>query len=865
MAGVSEAMPFRAPLPKPPAGPTPSWELNRDPPPHLSIPNRPAGGYGPAGSGGGGPGSGGGPGNGGGPGGNGGPSGGWGRGPYLPPSGPPNGPRPAGRNHNAGGNGPPPGGGPGGGGGNPGNGGPGYFPRYEYGPSIEQEIKPEQLPSWDGEYDTVIQYFHDLEEFASLGGNIPERMGFWLWKTLKKDSGVARWYAGLSTNLKTWMRIHYLNYVEVILHYYLGREWQQHVELQYQQQTFRQKGHEQETPHDFILRRILYTRMLLQVEPDTAQEVYYICKKNPNAWESLLVRDSIPDTTTLLLRVRDLEAALTDAWNKSLGKVVTSENLLSILQKAGIKITPQEGRSSYRPYRRGTSSVSVSAHHVEGEKRTEDSDEEEPSVEALPDDDTILHQAFAVMKKDPPPSRRGPFPFAQRDKVNTSMAKPPHWPCKACGSKNHWDRECPHWDVYKEKIKHAKLVEKEDSPEENTVYSQVYQAMRAQYISSAYVDEGEFQKLSLKVQAQRLEKGSASELKGIAREYPRASVEEVEDEEVVATAMKPKCETGALLEDEESEQEEPTMEAHWSAKEEDPLPPPPKEEEIFVLRKRKKSLPGMAALGISVLSMKGRVGSMEEELIDLRLDSCANVSLVSSESVKKLKHKVPICQGMKMRLWQLTDRNSTLEGYVNLPLFVESEDGRVIQTEVEAYVVPGMSVDILLGEDYQLAFEMTTSRHVEKGTTVSYRNCPYRIKAEAVGRSKDFEKVAPTHVSHAAYVRAKSHRREQSRCFRKRRKCGEEKRTIRAKQDTLIQPHSVASIRVDSHFEDERDWLVEKSLIANTDDSFFAVPNVLFSSKNPVIPVMNPFDVPRYVRKGESVGVIVDPGRSYWT
>ena len=102
---------------------------------------------------------------------------------------------------------------------------------------------------------------------------------------------------------------------------------------------------------------------------------------------------------------------------------------------------------------------------------------------------------------------------------------------------------------------------------------------------------------------------------------------------------------------------------------------------------------------------------------------------------------------------------------MTLPIFVESEDGTRIQMEVEAYIVPGMSVDILLGEDYQQALKMTTSRHVEKGTTVSYRHCPHHIKAEAVWRSKDFEKVTPMHITHASYVKAKAHRRERSRRF----------------------------------------------------------------------------------------------------
>lgn len=54
---------------------------------------------------------------------------------------------------------------------------------------------------------------------------------------------------------------------------------------------------------------------------------------------------------------------------------------------------------------------------------------------------------------------------------------------------------------------------------------------------------------------------------------------------------------------------------------------------------------------------------------------------------------------------------------------------------------------------------------------------------------------------------------------------------------------------------------MEKSPLANSDDSFFAIPNVLFSAAFPVVPIMNPTDKPRYICKGEAVGLITDPDK----
>lgn len=135
------------------------------------------------------------------------------------------------------------------------------------------------------------------------------------------------------------------------------------------------------------------------------------------------------------------------------------------------------------------------------------------------------------------------------------------------------------------------------------------------------------------------------------------------------------------------------------------------------------------------------------------------------------------------------------------------------------------------------------------------------MKAVPVSRTKDFERLTTTHYGTASYVRAKAHQRAQSKRHRKRVKFGAEKNIIQAAVDLRIGPNSVASLKVDGYFEGEsnKDWLVEKSLLANNDDSFFAVPNVLFSSSNPIVPVMNPTDRPRYIRKGETIGTITDP------
>lgn len=106
-----------------------------------------------------------------------------------------------------------------------------------------------------------------------------------------------------------------------------------------------------------------------------------------------------------------------------------------------------------------------------------------------------------------------------------------------------------------------------------------------------------------------------------------------------------------------------------------------------------------------------------------------------------MRDKPSIQQGMRMRLWQLTDKNSSLKGFVWIPIFMLTDDGIMIESEAEAYVVPGMTVPILLGEDYQLTYEIGITRNIEEGPRIHFGKSTYQIAARQVERTTDFERT----------------------------------------------------------------------------------------------------------------------------
>ncbi|RDB26460.1 hypothetical protein Hypma_006020 [Hypsizygus marmoreus] len=168
-------------------------------------------------------------------------------------------------------------------------------------------------------------------------------------------------------------------------------------------------------------------------------------------------------------------------------------------------------------------------------------------------------------------------------------------------------------------------------------------------------------------------------------------------------------------------------------------------------------------MGISVLSCRGWVGNTKNPSIDLRLDSGADITLISEEYYRSLISPPAMQQGLKMKLWQLMDKHASLKGFVRMPIFIMDGNGELIETEAEAYIVPGMTVPILLGEDYHLTYDINIARNTENGTSIHFAGTKYSIWVTNAEKTADFNKLRPSAYLSAHFVKAKIHRRNQAK------------------------------------------------------------------------------------------------------
>ena len=105
-----------------------------------------------------------------------------------------------------------------------------------------------------------------------------------------------------------------------------------------------------------------------------------------------------------------------------------------------------------------------------------------------------------------------------------------------------------------------------------------------------------------------------------------------------------------------------------------------------------------------------------------------------------------------MQLWQPTDKDSKLRGFVRIPIFMMTDNGVIIESKAEVYIVPGMTVPILLGEDYQLTYEVGLTRNVEEGSRIHFGKSKYEVAAKPVDRTKDFDRMRQSAYSVGRFI-----------------------------------------------------------------------------------------------------------------
>lgn len=497
---------------------------------------------------------------------------------------------------------------------------------------------------------------------------------------------------------------------------------------------------------------------------------------------------------------------------------MTEEEMAPIVDRVRAELK-QELRKQIRTFNDHSSSRRAMA--AEWESEDEDGN-------PVAEDNPVIAEAFAVIRSNERRNRSVHPVFAKADSVRTPLKRKPLSPCRNCGSRFHWDRECPNNAAFKlmKKAKLAQALETDRPPEQKDLYSKLYDTLVAQSNASAYVafySPGP---------------SPAEDSHEPARKHAhKVTVEEIEDEdEFELPAMTSKASAAAA----------PSV-------------------QVIQIALRRTAPAGRSAQGISVLSVKGHLNSLDEAELDLRLDSGADIMLISDEFYRSLKTPPQLRKGTKMSLWQLVDKNASIQGYVEINLYIPSSQGPTLQSLAEVYIVPGMAVPILLGEDFQRTYKVNMTRDVSSGCNIRFGGTSWTVKAQDIDRRGKTPKLARNTTAEASFVRAKTSRRVHAARQRKNRDEHTRTHNLRLTAAVTVPPQSVVNAEVALLADLQREWLVEKALIHAGPEAKIAIPNCLVTVTRLRISISNPTNEAITLAQGTLVGVLTDPAAFFDT
>jgi hypothetical protein len=293
------------------------------------------------------------------------------------------------------------------------------------------------------------------------------------------------------------------------------------------------------------------------------------------------------------------------------------------------------------------------------------------------------------------------------------------------------------------------------------------------------------------------------------------------------------------------------------------LPPSPDRldnlEGIHTLQRGQSYQPGCSSANVSVLSTRGWLGHPSGPRVNLRLDSCADVTLVAASFIQKMKNPLKLQQGLWMRLYQLMDKDTRITGYVNLSIFMMTTTSKVIQMEAEAYVVPDMTMDILLGKDFHLNYSITMERLHPCSTTITFANQNTVVEAKSVQRLRDAQRIKRLGMNIQSFVKAALHWRE---CNAKQQaKAKEHPWAVRAAMDHVVPACTIVRLPVTGKFgkDPSKNWFIKRGFAEKDPTALLATDPLFFSSLSPIVSAFNGAYAERQIKKGNLLGYFVDP------
>lgn len=281
-------------------------------------------------------------------------------------------------------------------------------------PHFDLKLRVELIEEWDGDIDTIIDWFESVNALASRSDVVFTQLGELVPTHLRKKA--KSWWMSLPQARRALAMQNWSTLRKCIAKYYMGRQWFDRLKLKARTCRFRDADAPSETPSEYFIRKF----KLLDTAESYSESlmIMSIMDGAPRFWRSIIDTMTLKDTADLQDKIHYHEDALRQSPLKTSINLRGLESRLKALE-AGRR-TP-----THRYPLRSTNTHKVS------------------STSTQPSEFTWEASSHLVgFSKDLPKP-----PFPRDDSVHSkgkSLEDKGARPCRHCGSPKHWDNDCRH-------------------------------------------------------------------------------------------------------------------------------------------------------------------------------------------------------------------------------------------------------------------------------------------------------------------------------------------------------------------------------------------------------------------------------------
>lgn len=281
-------------------------------------------------------------------------------------------------------------------------------------PHFDLKLKVELIEEWDGDVDTIIDWFESVNALASRSDVVFTQLGELVPTRLKRKA--KSWWLSLPQSRRATAMQNWSTLRKCIAKYYMGRQWFDRLKLKARTCRFRDSDAPGESPSEYFIRKF----KLLDTAESYSESlmIMSIMDGAPKYWRSIIDTMMLKDTADLQDKIHYHEDALRQSPSDSSANIRSLENRLRALE-VGRKIP------THRYPLRTTNVHNAASGSI-----------------PLPNFTWEASTHLVGYSKDLP---KPAFP---RDDSVRSKGKSPEdkgaRPCRYCGSPKHWDNDCKH-------------------------------------------------------------------------------------------------------------------------------------------------------------------------------------------------------------------------------------------------------------------------------------------------------------------------------------------------------------------------------------------------------------------------------------